>query len=989
MKSGKVASKAAPAVTANAMEAGKERFFVVGIGASAGGLEAFEQFFHACPVDTGMAFVLVPHLDPHHDSLLAEILQRSTAMPVVEASDQLAVAANHVYIIPPNREMAILRGQLQLSEPEQARGQRLPIDVFLRSLAEDQGESAIGIILSGTATDGTLGLRAILGAGGVCLVQSPSSAKYDGMPQSAIAAGYATHILPVEQMPAMLCELGRRSVFSPRVPAILPEKYLSSLNQILLLVRSATGNDFSLYKKSTITRRIERRMAQHCIEEMAVYARYLKENPAEVQTLFKELLINVTSFFRDPEAFEALKKEILPKLLADKPADYIFRVWVAACATGEEAYSLAILLREAMDESHQEFAVQIYATDLDDDAIGVARAGIYPPNITQDVSAERLRRFFTKEQDSSGGYKVKKDIREMVVFAVQNVIKDPPFTKFDLLSCRNLMIYLEPEQQDRLIPNFHYALKPGGVLFLSTSESITSHAELFPAISRKWKLYRASHATSTQRNAVFETPAWSDMASKVADKVAPGKARSGNVAELSNRVLLQTYAPTSVTTDIKGNVLYVHGDTGRYLRPPPGPATHNVAEMAREGLQLELRAALLTAATHAAPTLNREVSVKTNGGFTPVSFSVRLLPAHAAGGAPSASLLLVTFQDVAQADKAETGSKRGKRAATPAEVGRIEQLACELTYAKENLQATIEEQQATNEELKSTNEELQSTNEELQSSNEELETSKEELQSLNEETITVNAELSAKIEQLSGVQNDMKNLLDNINTGTIFLDHQLVIRRYTREAAKLYRLVATDVGRPLIDIKSTIEGSDLQVELQQVLDTLIPREREVRTQDGAWYLARVQPYRTLDNVIEGVVLSFTEVTAFKMASDAVQRSETMLATAQELAHLGCWELDVSTGACAWSGEMFRIFGYPPATTPMSLDDILNTLAPDDQEQVKLAIRNSVESLAPYDLQHGVTRPDGSRCVVRSRAMPIAHANGQVTRLIGTTLDIGQ
>ena len=864
---------------------------VVGIGASAGGLEAFEAFFRACPVDTGLAFVLVPHLDPGHVSLLTEILQRSTAMPVLEAIDQIAVEANHVYVIPPNREMGILNGVLQLSVPELVRGQRMPIDGFLRSLAEDQAERAIGIILSGTATDGTLGLRAILGGGGVCMVQEPATAKYDGMPQSAINAGYATHILAVEQMPAMLLEICRQAAYRLRVPAVVPEKTLSGINQILLQLRSSTGHDFSLYKKSTIGRRIQRRMAQQNIEDEAVYARFLRESPTETQLLFKELLINVTSFFRDPEAFVVLKQTILPPLLEGKPAGYSFRVWVAGCASGEEAYSIAMVLMELQDEikarHQQEPNFQIYATDLDDDAIAVARAGRYPPNIAQDVTPERLRRFFTKDD---AGYKVKKDIRDLVVFAVQNVIKDPPFTRLDLLSCRNLMIYLETELQNRLIPNFHYALRPKGVLFLSTSESITSRPDLFTSLDRKWKFYRANHSLAASRlNAGTDWTWTADKAGRAggtADLVASGKAnvsRAGNIAALSSHALLQNYAPASVTTDSRGNILYVHGDTGRYLRPAPGPVSSNVVEMAREGLQLELRIAISTAAANAEPTLKREVSVRTNGGFSMVSFSVRAVPRDKSGE----PLLLVSFEDVAgpakSAPKPAAKPGRGKRGeAVSADTARIEELERELAYSRENLQATSEEQQASNEELKSTNEELQSTNEELQSSNEELETSKEELQSLNEETITVNSELNAKIEQLTRIQNDMKNLLDSIGTATLFLDHQLVIRRYTPAAVKVYRLIAGDVGRPLSDIKSNLEGADLAAELQSVLDTLIPVEREVRGADGAWYLARIQPYRTLDNVIEGVVLTFTDVTEFRRVSEVARQATEQLATSLQV-----------------------------------------------------------------------------------------------------------
>jgi len=841
-------------------------FPIVALGASAGGLEAFEQFFRKVPPDSGMAFILVSHLDPDHVSLLGEILQRSTAMPVVEVEDQARVVPNHVYVMPPNRDMAIFHGVLQLTVPDAPRGQRMPIDAFLRALAEDQGAHAIGIILSGTGTDGTLGLRAILGAGGITLVQDPATAKYDGMPISAIQAGYATRVLAPEKMHQALAHL--TALPTTEEPAPAPR---NGLNRILMLLRAGTGNDFSLYKQSTIGRRIERRMAQHDLSDYDIYARYLKEHPAELQILFKELLINVTSFFRDPEAFVVLKQDILPKLFADKPEGYVFRVWVAGCASGEEAYSIAILLREFMDEwwdkQHQEFKVQLYATDLDDDAIALARAGLYPPNIAADVTPERLRRFFIKED---AGYRVKKEIREMVVFAVQNVIKDPPFTKLDLLSCRNLMIYLEPELQHRLLPAFHYALKPGGMLFLSPSESIGNHPELFSALSRKWKFYRAIHTAASTRAVMAGGLSWTaDNTGKGAEEIVK-KVKDTNFAELTRRVLLQSFAPASVVTDLKGNLLFVHGDTGKYLRPAPGQASLNVIDMAREGLQLELRNALPGA--EGRPTLSREVLVKTNGDFQRISLTVRPLPDPESGQ----GLLLLSFQDlIHDAGKPAAKAKRGKPGSPGDTPPRVEELERELAYTRENLQATIEEQQASNEELKSTNEELQSTNEELQSTNEELETSKEELQSVNEELITVNSELQAKIEQLAGMQNDMKNLLDNINIGTIFLDPHLHIRRFTREAAKAYRLIASDVGRPLADIKSDLSGDDLLSDAQVVLDTLVPREREVQVTGGTWYLARIQPYRTLDNVIDGVVLTFNDISTRIKAEAAVQEAREL------------------------------------------------------------------------------------------------------------------
>ena len=833
------------------------------MGASAGGLEAFEQFFRSMPPGSGMAFVLVQHLDPSHASALTEILQRSTAMPVVEAQDQMAVAPNGVYVIPPNRDMAIFHGALQLSVPEQPRGQRMPIDAFLRSLADDQGENAIGVILSGTGTDGTLGLRAILGAGGVSLVQEPATAEYDGMPSSAIRAGYATHILPAEKMPEVLMS----GLHSPATPA-----EAGGMNRILMLLRSATGHDFSLYKKSTIGRRIERRMAQHDIGNTGVYARYLKEHPTEVRSLFKELLINVTSFFRDAGAFAALKQDILPQLFAGKPEGYIFRVWVAGCASGEEAYSIAILLREFMDETRQEFKTQIYATDLDEDAIAVARAGIYSPNIVQDMAPERLRHFFVKEET---GYRVKKSIREMVVFATQNIIKDPPFTRLDLLGCRNLMIYLEPELQNRLIPTFHYALRPGGVLLLSPSESIGNHPALFAPLNRKWKFYRAT-GTAATRAAMSGGLSWTGGASTKGPYEVTKKIKETNFAELARRALIQSYAPASVVTDEKGNILYVHGDTGRYLRPAPGQATLNVIEMAREGLQLELRAAIHNAATQGTLTLCRDLCVRDYACDSQgVHISVRPLPVPDA----ARGLLLVSFQDVlcVTPEKSAPGKPaRGSRAKPGAEPGRVEELERELAYTRENLQAAIEEQQASNEEMKSINEDLQSANEELQSTNEELETSKEELQSLNEELITVNAELHAKIELLAHMQNDMKNLLDNISAGIVFLDEHLNIKRFTREAARVYRLAASDVGRPLSDIKSDIEDQDLLADAHAVLVSLAPHERETRTAGGTWFLARIQPYRTLDNMIEGVVLTFIDITEMKKASEERHLQSTAL-----------------------------------------------------------------------------------------------------------------
>jgi two-component system CheB/CheR fusion protein len=828
-------------------------FPIVGIGASAGGLEAFEIFFKACPADTGMAFVLVSHLSPDHHSLLTEILQRSTSMPVAQVVDQNRVKPNHVYIIPPAHDMGLLNGVLQLSKTDTSGGLYLPIDIFFRSLAEDQAERAIGIILSGTASDGTLGLRAILGAGGTCIVQTPSTAKYNGMPQSAINAGYATHILNVEDMPLMLLELSRQSSFHLPVSPLVTTDTLSSLNHILLQIRSSTGHDFSLYKKSTIARRIERRMALNHIEDVTVYTRFLRQNSNEVHHLFSDILINVTSFFRNAEAFDTLKQQILPALLADKPADYVFRVWVAGCSSGEEAYSIAIVLRELMDEMHKDFTVQIYATDLDENVINSARTGRYPAGIMSDVGRERLLRFFTLDDD---GYKIKKNIREMVVFAVQSVIKDPPFTNLDLLSCRNLLIYLEQEQQNRLLPIFHYALKLGGVLFLSNSESATNHPDLFKLLDRKWQFYQALKTKVKLSLTQFGSIIMPKKDTLVPQKDASRKVPATNVAERSNRMLMQSYVPASVTTDARGNILYVHGDTSPFLRTPSGPVTTNVVDMAYTGLQVALREAL-HASRQGEPTLNSEVTINTKEGVLKANFNVRLMPLPISEASYDERLLLISFQEVHR--KSVAKRKRGETVITSEDNFNREYLESELLNSRENEQATIKDLQANNEELQSANEELQSTNEELQSSNEEMETSKEELQSLNEETIMINSELYAKIDELSISQNDQKNLMDNVNTGIVFLDRELNIRSYTREAVKAYRFITTDLGRPLEDITSNLQKVNLLPELQSVLKTLISREIEVQSNDGTYYLARIQPYRTVDDEIEGVVLSIIDI----------------------------------------------------------------------------------------------------------------------------------
>ncbi len=826
-------------------------FPIIGLGASAGGLEAFEQFFRNVPAGSGMAFILVSHLDPGHVSMLSEILQRVSTMPVIEVKDQMKVEANHVYVIPPNSDMSIFNGVLQIGIPELNRGMRMPIDFFLRSLADEQAERSIGVILSGNGSDGTLGLRAILGAGGVSFIQDPSTAKYDGMPRSAIQSELATYVLPVEKIPEQIIKYVREFIRTDVSPIPLIPSVQNAFAKIFVTLRAKTGHDFSLYKQSTIRRRIERRMAVHNLDSHEAYARFLDGNPAEVHLLFKELLINVTSFFRDKEAFIALKEEALPPLFSNKLEDHIFRIWVAGCATGEEAYSIAMLFREYMDEINREYKVQIYSTDIDEDAIAIARAGIYPANISIDITPDRIRRFFIKNET---GFRIKKEIREMVVFAVQNVIKDPPFTKMDIISCRNLLIYLEPELQNLVISAFHYALRPGGVLFLGPSESIGNLSDSFSPLNRKWKVFTAQGLPGLNRKIGVQGFSWVGGLDK---RRAAGAAKRGteiSFAELTQKALVQTFAPPSVITDTKGNILYVHGDTGKYLQPAKGEASLNIIDMSRQGLALEMRNAIHTASTQKNQVVYRNLQVKTNGDVHGVDCIVRPLTDPAA----TQEFLIVSFLDNEPVPPDKPALT--KRSAAKGPQKRVEELEQELMYTKENLQSTIEEMQSSNEELKSTNEELQSTNEELQSTNEELETSKEELQSVNEELITVNAELQAKIEQLAGIQNDIKNLMENMNVGTIFLDESLKIKRFTQEATHVFRLAISDTGRPLADIKSVILNEDLIADSQIVIDSLIPIEKQVITIDNEWYLVRIMPYRTLENVIDGVVLTFNNIT---------------------------------------------------------------------------------------------------------------------------------
>ncbi|MFH0780821.1 MAG: chemotaxis protein CheB [Pseudomonadota bacterium] len=872
-------------------------FPVIGIGASAGGLAAFEAFFSAIPedIEPGMAFVLVQHLAPDHKSILADLIQSYTHMPVFEVIDGMTVQANCVYIIPPGRDMALLGGRLQLLEPVVPRGHRLPIDFFFRSLAQDQHELAICIVLSGTGSDGTEGLRAVKGEGGMIMVQTPDSAEFNGMPLSAIGTGLVDYQLLPAEMPAQI-SVYTAGTFNPDLAAsgrgTQDEK---ALQQIFILLRDQTGHDFSKYKPGTIHRRIERRLAVHQLETLDKYQKYLQKNPAEIEALFRDLLIGVTSFFRDPLAFKALEERVIPGLFAGKPADGVIRVWTPGCSTGEEAYSLAILLQEGLEKFKTDFKVLIFATDIDSQAIATARAGMYPAKIADTITPERLTRFFTLEPDGNT-YRIHKNIRELLIFSEHNVIKDPPFSKLDLISCRNLLIYMGGNLQKKLIPLFHYALNPDGFLFLGPSETVNDFSHLFVTLDGKLKLYSREAdvhgAQHTSLGRFISPPA-------ARHKGLPlGAGRTVNTGKLSLRelteqALLRQVAPTGALVKSNGDILYLHGRTGMYLEPAQGEiGVHNILGMAREGLRRELTTGLNKAVTSKKIVSHPGLLVKTNGKFTPVNLTIcpltsRPVPVcdlqdrNTESGDPAASMLFLVILEEALAFNVNNGRHavpmEGDKealgtgdAAGPRENARIATLRQELWAQEEYLQTA-------NEEFKSTNEEMQSVNEELQSTNEELETSREEMQSINEELATVNCELQNKVADLSRANNDMNNLLSGTGIATIFLDNDLHILRFTPNATGIINLILTDLGRPLSHIVSNLVGYErLSADTQGVLDTLVPKEIEVQAKEGSWYILRIRPYRTVDNAIEGVVLTFVDITATKRAQEALLKANDLL-----------------------------------------------------------------------------------------------------------------
>ena len=830
---------------------------IVGIGASAGGLAPLEAFLANTPVDSGLAYVIVQHLDPTHETLLSELLQRVTELPVCEARQNMPVRPNSVYVIAPNTELSIRNGSLHLQRPAEPRGMQLPIDVLFSSLAGALGNRAIAVVLSGMGSDGTLGMQAIRAVGGLTVVQRPDTAQFDSMPGSAIAAQCNDIVAPPAELPARILNYVNR-VQDPEISAQAPGKQPEPLQGIFDQLQQRTRHDFSLYKPTTLHRRIERRMAIHSIATLENYTQFLRQNPQEVDLLFKELLIGVTSFFRDPDVWRHMAEVTLPELLTRKNDERHLRAWVVGCSTGEEAYSLAMVCSEVIGRHKIDsgFSLQIFATDLSREAIDTARRGRYPAAISNSVSAERLTRFFHRH---GNGYEINGTIRDMVLFAQQDVVLDPPFTRLDMICCRNLLIYFESNLQRRLMPMFHYSLRPGGVLLLGTAETVGQGSRLFTATESKLRLYRRQDDGPSGK-ADFLINSFPPLSKTAREKpVSSTPPPDDNLQASADQVLLQVYAPAAVVINKDGDILYISGRTGKYLEPATGKANWNIHAMVRDGLRAPISAALKKLHNDNEVQYLHGLQVQLAGGGKQ-QVDVTIQPLGQADALRN--VIMIIFRDILQTP-ARNGRKTGKATVADSHETELQQL-------RDEIHSLREEARSSREELQSANEELQSTNEELQSTNEELTTSKEEMQSMNEELQTINAEMQSKLDDLSLAQSDMKNLLNSIEIAILFLDQDLNVRRYTDRATKIINIRESDVGRPLSDLTSNLQYPGLHEDALATLRTLAFSEKQILATDGRWFTIRIMPYRRLDNMIDGLVITFVDITATKELEQALR-----------------------------------------------------------------------------------------------------------------------
>jgi len=953
-----------------------KEFPIVCIGASAGGLDALEKFFSHIPRETDMAFAVIQHLSPDHKSLMSSLLEKHTSMKISVMEDGMEAQSRCVYLNPPDQYVSLFHGVFHLRKADRKTGW-LPIDFFFRSVAEDQGKKAIAVVLSGTASDGTQGIKTVKEKDGMVMVQKPETAAYDGMPRSAIATGLADYILPVEDMAAELLRYVKHPyVKSPADIQTSEHTFSGNIQKILAHIRTVTGNDFSCYKINTIRRRVERRMAVHQIDSLSDYTRYLHENPLEARILFKDMLIGVTDFFRDPEAFAVLENRVLPDMFRKLPDHSNLRIWVTACSSGEEAYSIAMLTAEVMEKTGKKFNIQIFASDIDANAVDLARKSVYPESISASVSPERMRRFFIREGLTC---RVKKQIREMLVFAVHNLIQAPPFSKIDLLCCRNLLIYLDSSAQKKIFPMLHYTLNPGGILFLGTSESIGEFTDFFEPEDKKWKIYRKrdfSLSSCTYSGSPVSTGLL------IPDKRTEKKMLTpADAQRMAERFILDHYAPAGAVIDEEYQIHHFIGKTDPYLKTPTGRPSFNILEMAREGLKHKLRAAIQKSVLEKKICRCESVRVKYNGGFRMVDLMIVPL-----GNPGSPGFRLLLFDEKKPPlilPKTET-AKDGETAETDPVIANLEY---ELQSTRESLQTFIEELETSNEELRSGNEELQSVNEELQSANEEMETSKEELQSANEELATVNAELQKKVDELSGVKNDISNLLAGTEIGTIFLDNDLCIKRFTPAVTRIFNLIGTDIGRPLRHITACIAYENLHRDILGVIQTLNRQEKEIQSLEGKWYHLRISPYRTVDNVIDGVVITFSDITMLKRKDQALQESIDRLRLSLKLPGFGTSAWDIAKDIIVWEGENHPLFDKLTGTRSGKYQDFLHILHPEDREYIRSAVFLALEKDMEYSLKYRVILPDGSTRQVLEKGMIYRDPQGKAIRTSGFCRDI--
>ena len=842
----------------------KDLFPVVGIGASAGGLEALEQFLGSINKNSGMAYVVIQHLDPTKKGVLPELLQKVSKMPVHQVKNRMVLCPDSVYVIPPNKTMSVRNGILHLFNPEEARGLRLPVDFFFHSLAEDLRERSIGLILSGMGSDGSDGVIGIKEKNGIVMVQEPDTAKFDSMPRSAMKAVEADIVAPPAKLPAMLTGFlkSNRAGSSGLVSDIRDS---SNLEKIILLLQIHSGNDFSQYKENMIYRRIERRMGIHGINKISHYVSYIQDNPGEIDILLKEMLISVTNFFRDPEVWEKLKELIIPQIIDNTEDGTIIRLWVPGCSTGEEAYSLAMIFREIMDKAtpRRNITMQIFATDLSSEAIDIARKGIFPARISSEVPQGRLSRFFVRGEDY---YRINTEIREMIVFAQHNIISHPPFTKIDLISCRNLLIYINPALQKKILGMFYYSLKAGGIMVLGSSETPGVQGHLFNAIDSRLKIF-----TSTDTSLVYEpVNTYQGNRTYKVNYERPLTARSEmSIHSLIDKLLLHEFSPAGVLVNEMGDILYITGYTGKYLEPVAGKANMNIFAMLSDELRKEFPAAFRQAILKKETVMLQNIRVGINEESQNVNIKIRWIdsPESLKG------TIMVVFIDAPDAGTKKSVNVNKKKVSSN---GRQLELEDELLRVREENQCIHEEMHTSQEELKSANEELQSANEELQSTNEELTTSKEELQSLNEELETVNAELQAKIDEFTRVNSDMRNLLNSTDIATLFLDMNLKIRRYTYQATKIFKLIKSDIGRPFTDQTTSLIYPDMADDAIKVLKTLVLVEKQVSSKDGRWFTVRIMPYHRSDNKIDGLVITFINISDLKQAEDELHDKDQMI-----------------------------------------------------------------------------------------------------------------